>query len=118
MLRPYALATILWAAVMCFAACTNATPAACLLFSQEDKVLHFLEYALFAFLLYQTFNHSSQLQTIRRAAVLTAVVAIAYGGALEFIQSFLPYRECNALDFMANCAGAAFTLGLCWRPRK
>lgn len=118
MARPYALVAMLWAAVMFFAAFTRATPGVCMLFPQEDKVLHFLEYACFAFLLYQSFSHASGVRTIRRAAILTAVIAAAYGGALELMQAYLPYRDCNALDFMANCAGVAFTLGLCWKPRK
>lgn len=118
MARPYALAATLWAAVMLFAACTSAQPAVCFLFPQEDKVLHFLEYALFAVLLHQTFIHSSRMRLIHGAAVLTAAVAVSYCAALEALQLFLPHRDGNALDFAAGCAGVAFTLGLRGNPRK
>lgn len=109
--RPYAVAAFIWAAVMLYAACASVQPA-CMLFPQEDKVLHFLEYAIFALLLYGAFAHSSNMTVIRKATALTAAVAVAYGGAIELLQSYLPYRDCSALDFMANCAGVAFTLGL------
>lgn len=117
MARPYAIWAVLWAALMFIGATAKSQPAVCLLFPQEDKVIHFIEYALLAYLLYGAFSHSSETRRIRRAAVYTAIVAVAYGGALELYQAFLPWRDCNALDFMANCAGVAFTLGLCWRPR-
>jgi VanZ family protein len=117
MARPYAICAFLWALLMFIGATAKTTPAVCLLFPQEDKVLHFVEYAVFAFLLYRAFSHASTSRAVAMAAVYTAIVAVVYGGALELYQAFLPYRECNALDFMANCAGVAFTLGLCWKPR-
>ncbi|MEI6634082.1 MAG: VanZ family protein [Chlamydiota bacterium] len=117
MARPYAICAVLWAVLMFIGATAKSQPSVCLLFPQEDKVIHFVEYAIFAFLLYRMFIHSSKTRVITMAAAYTAIVAVAYGGALELYQAFLPYRECSALDFMANCAGVAFTLGLCWRPR-
>lgn len=116
MARPYAIAAFLWAALMLLAAATRTQPAAAVLFSQEDKLLHFIEYAVFALLLYRVFSHSSDARTIGRAAVYTACIAVGYGIALEGLQFMLPHRECSVYDFLANCAGVAFTLGLCWRP--
>lgn len=112
MARPYALGALLWAAVMLYAACASTPPAFAGLFPQADKALHFIEYAFFALLLHGAFRHSSRMTVIRRATMLTAVVAAAYGGAIELLQGLLPHRECSALDFMANCAGAAFTLAM------
>jgi VanZ family protein len=116
MARPYAIAAFLWAALMLLAAATRTQPAAAVLFSQEDKLLHFIEYTVFALLLYRVFSHSSDARTIGRAAVYTACIAVGYGIALEGLQFMLPHRECSVYDFLANCAGVAFTLGLCWRP--
>ena len=116
MSRPYAIAAFLWAALMLVAAVSQTQPAAATLFPQEDKLLHFIEYAVFALLLYRVFSHSSDTRIIGRAALYTACIAIGYGIALEALQSTLPYRECTVYDFLANCAGVAFTLGLCWRP--
>jgi VanZ family protein len=117
MARPYIICAVLWAVLMFLGATAKSQPAVCLLFPQEDKVIHFVEYAIFAFILYRVFIHSSKTRVITMAAAYTAIIAVGYGGALELYQAFLPWRDCNALDFMANCAGVAFTLGLCWRPR-
>ena len=117
MARPYAIAAFLWATLMFFAATAAEQSAAFVLFPQEDKLLHFVEYAVFALLLYRVFSHSSDTRTIKKAAVYTACVAVVYGVALEAYQSLLPHRDCSLLDFLANCAGIAFTLGLCWKPR-
>ena len=68
-----------------------------------DSVEHGLEYILFSWLLAraQLASGRAWAQAMRRA-VLGAVV---YGGVIELIQVFLPYRNAEWLDLAANGLG-------------
>jgi len=107
MARPYALLAFLWALVILIASSVPLQPRVCTLFPHEDMLLHFLEFALLAALVYKAFIHSSEMRTARQAAVLTFLIVVPYGAALELYQWFIPYRECSLFDFLANCAGSA-----------
>ena len=66
-----------------------------------DKIVHFLMYAGFAFvLLWENWG---------KKAILRYIVAIAfpifYGGLMEIIQQFFPPRTTDFFDFLANAAG-------------
>ncbi len=70
--------------------------------SFNDKIAHFLCYALFA-LLAAALNFS-----VRRYLFVCLALAI-YGLLLEGAQSLVPGRESSLLDALANTAGVAFT---------
>ena len=42
---------------------------------------------------------------------ITFLIAVFYGGLTEVIQEFIPYREGNWLDFLADVIGCV--LGIC-----
>jgi VanZ family protein len=106
MARPYALLAFLWALAILIASSAPLQPRVCALFPHEDKLLHFLEFALLAAMVYKSFMHSSKMCIAWQAAVLTLLIVVPYGAALELYQWCIPYRECSLLDFLANCAGA------------
>jgi VanZ family protein len=82
-------------------------PEWCALFPCEDKLWHFLQFALLAALVYKAFSHSSETHIAARATALTLLIVLPYAAALEIYQWFIPFRECGLFDFLANCAGAA-----------
>jgi VanZ family protein len=106
MARPYALLAFLWALVMLIASSVPLQPGVCALFPHEDTLLHFLEFALLAAMVYKSFMHSSKMRIAWQDAVVTLLIVVPYGAALELYQWCIPYRECSLLDFLANCAGA------------
>lgn len=70
-----------------------------------DKPVHFLMYAFFtvAILLDRAFL---QRRPIALWYIFAPLIAIAYGGAMEIVQHFLPWRSCSIYDFIANDIGA------------
>jgi VanZ family protein len=61
-----------------------------------DKIQHFLTYFLLTFLFY--WNGFS--------SVFSLLLTTGYGGAMEFVQYFVPYRQSSFADILANSLGA------------
>jgi len=62
----------------------------------SDKLKHFLAFFLFVILLRYSWKINF-LQVI--------IINIAFGGFIELIQAFIPYRSCNILDLTADGIG-------------
>ncbi|MDD5557716.1 MAG: VanZ family protein [bacterium] len=110
MARPFALAAFLWAAAILVGSVTPHVPAAFALFAHEDKVLHFVEFALLSFLVYKAFIHSSDIRLARRALRIALLLGLVYAAAIEVVQDFLPNRECSLADLAAGWAGVALVV--------
>jgi VanZ family protein len=78
-----------------------------------DKVIHAIEYAVFGVLTYHalgTVNQSWRSWRGRRLHLALAIaIGIAYGASDEFHQSFVPTRDADVWDVVADSAGT--TLG-------
>ncbi len=77
-----------------------------------DKLGHAALFFGQAWLLERSFR---SLRGLPRPGALALAAAVAYGGLLEIYQSFLPARDPDWLDALANAAGAALAIAL--RPR-
>jgi len=66
------------------------------------SVGHFFAYALLAALVAGAAGRRPR----REAALRALLVAAALGGAVEAVQAPLPYRDCQAADFLVDLAGA------------
>lgn len=67
-----------------------------------DKVVHFIFFVVLAFLV----ERALRAQGIARV-VLTVLIALAAFGALdEFVQQFIPGRDMELFDWLADVAGA------------
>lgn len=75
-----------------------------------SSLAHFFEYTVFGALLA---NALCCHMPLRRACVLTVVLASCYGASDEFHQLFVEGRMCGPVDWLVDTAGAAFgaTLG-------
>jgi len=73
--------------------------------SLNDKVSHILAFGALAL--------SADFSFPRRQFVPgTALALLGYGVLIEVVQYFLPYRDCSALDVLADSVGiAAYALG-------
>lgn len=80
-----------------------------------DWVIHILEYAILAILLYITGRAYLPLKR-RMGLYLAGIVLLTAGiGALnEFVQSFIPGREVSLGDGFANMVGAMLGVGIAW----
>lgn len=74
------------------------------LFANEDKLEHFLAYALLAILAWRAFSP----RISRRLPLLLLSVGFCalYGAGDEWHQSFVPGRQAGADDWLADCLGA------------
>jgi VanZ family protein len=79
------------------------------LFDHFDKVLHFSAYAVLAFLLTTIIFFRWGL--LPRIGIWVWTLTILYGSLDEYTQQFVPGREPELLDLIADTCGAA--LGVC-----
>lgn len=68
-------------------------------FTYGDKALHFLAFYILAVLVDFSFPN-------RRFGVLKIIMLFGYGVAIEFVQSFLPYRSAETADVVADMLGS------------
>ena len=87
------------------------TPATPLAESQHvDKVVHFGIFLGFSLLFYSDRHWSGW---------WTFLLSAAFAGVIELVQSTLPYRQGDWLDFFAGAAGAALGTALAlWQQRR
>jgi len=78
--------------------------------SFDDKVYHFLAYALFAFILFNYLKTTS----IAKPILFVAIVSAIYGTVIEVIQHIVnPARTYDVYDILANFLGVVCaTIGL------
>lgn len=76
--------------------------------SNIDKAYHFLAYLVLGWLWAGAFLNSAFFKAKGAPAAFAAAFAVSFmfGGAVEIIQSYIPYRDAETLDLLANGAGA------------
>lgn len=71
-----------------------------------DKLSHFLEYAFLALLLLRALNKTFSGHNPIILGIIAFIIAVAYAASDEFHQSFVPGRNADALDWLADSLGA------------
>ncbi len=71
-----------------------------------DKVFHFLEYGVLAFLLRRAMVNGRSPFWQRYASLAAVLFALIYGVSDELHQSFIPHRSPEFLDLLFDGAGA------------
>ncbi len=99
---------VAWAAAI-FVASSISLPPRPPAYPLEDKVIHLLIYLVLALLLFRAFRQDRR-QPARQAALLAFLLAAGYGITDELHQAFVAQRHCDALDWLADAAGAALVL--------
>jgi VanZ family protein len=84
-----------------------------------DKAIHFTIYFLFAFFTYRALRYQNRFPLLARRALLFTVILIAlYGASDEVHQFFVPGRQADVLDLLADTMGACFLVaGVWWKQR-
>ena len=74
-----------------------------------DKIIHFIEYYIFGYLIFRCFagRKSSPLQE-RQAILLTIGIGVFYSISDEWHQSFVPGRDPSVWDVFSDALGVAF----------
>lgn len=69
-----------------------------------DKLLHFIEYAIFGFLLFAALYEG---MAVKKAVFLSFAMATIYGATDEFHQYFVADRDSDLFDLLADSLGGA-----------
>jgi len=74
------------------------------LFSQQDKLVHAIAYALMAWLVWHVCAHWHAARS--RMLLITVLFCMLYGLSDEWHQSFVPGRDASPWDWLADGFGA------------
>lgn len=77
-------------------------------FPHEDKIFHGIAYAVLCYVYYRTFRYRKR--SGQSAARWSLALAASFGIVIEIVQAYLPLREFDWFDMIANSAGAAMVL--------
>ncbi len=80
------------------------------LFSQQDKLAHMFAYAIMGWLAWRCFSH--RLPKPLQLVVACIVFSSLYGAGDEWHQSFVPGRNADVQDWLADIVGA--TAAVLW----
>lgn len=73
---------------------------------QLDKIIHFIEYAIFAVLIYRSFSHISDRIKGRLVIFLSMLFVALFAVFDEVYQSYVPGRQSDAFDLLFDFLGA------------
>jgi len=76
-------------------------------FTIKDKVLHFLEYFIFGILLIRSGLSLNRRLTPRAMLIVVFIIGILYAATDELHQGFVPGRDMNFWDWLADSIGVA-----------
>ena len=98
---------LLYAGLIFFGSSLSSPPEAISSVLQKfsDKILHFCEYAVLGGLLYRACRHASGEWLSRHALPAAALGAAFYGLSDETHQLFVPFREADLFDLVADTVG-------------
>ena len=80
----------------------------------SDVVVHAIVYGVLGALMLRGFAHGRWCRITRRAAALSILASALYGVSDEFHQYFVPGRNAEVGDVVADAVGAFFGTGLIW----
>lgn len=113
----YRLPAVLYAAALYWASSRSRLPLPKWGLGFEDKLAHFLAFAVLAWLVYRALSRPTPLVT--RVLPATALLTAAYALSDEWHQSFVPGRTFDLWDLCADAAGIATVLLLAhFRSRR
>ena len=111
------LSAFLWMAALYYLSDQPSLPAP-QLFPHQDKLMHATAYAILAALLLLSMPLRTAGFTRHQALTATALASL-YGISDEFHQSFVPGRDADVFDWLADSSGALIsTLLLVWLTRR
>lgn len=87
-------------------------------FARVDKLAHFLEYSVFAVLIFRAMSRLVSPTRLNLAYVLSLLSVSTFAGFDETYQSFIPGRHPDPADLLVDIVGAVLVLTLLWLRRK
>jgi VanZ family protein len=85
---------------------------------EVDKIAHFIEYAIFAALVFRSFSHLSPRFRPQTVFLLSLLVMVIFAAGDESFQRLIPGRQPDTMDFVSDILGAIIILLLHWWWKK
>ncbi|MEE8576992.1 MAG: VanZ family protein [candidate division Zixibacteria bacterium] len=79
-----------------------------------DKLAHFLEYALFAFITFRSFSNLKRKLPLDSAYLLTVFFVSLFAVLDEYYQSYVPGRQSDPADLLVDILGAILVASFFW----
>jgi len=79
-----------------------------------DKLIHFIEYGVFAWLAFRSFSNVRTLSGVNRATLVSALFICVFAVFDEYYQRFIPGRFFDVYDILTDVCGALLVLLLLW----
>ncbi len=84
-----------------------------------DKLVHFIEYSLFAWITFRSFSNIGKRIPLNLAYLLTVLFVSVFAMADEYLQSFVPGRVMDVRDLVTDIGGAVLVATYFWlRARR
>jgi VanZ family protein len=83
-------------------------------FLAADKLAHFVEYSIFAFLTYRSMSQLTARDGGRLPFLVSLLVLAVFAIFDETLQSFIPGRKPDLIDYVSDLAGGILVLGFLW----
>ena len=111
----YTIAVALYCFLIFTVSSNPAPPVPDLRFEHSDKLIHAAAFGVLALLVSLGMRVSDHLYSPRRQFWVPVLFVAVYGGVDEFHQYFVPRRQCDFMDWLADVSGAlAVQVVLCW----
>ncbi|WP_447971633.1 VanZ family protein [Nitrospira sp. M1] len=82
----------------------------------DDKIIHAVEYAILAILCYRALLHTTTHNRLFYSPMLAITAAVVFGITDEIHQAFVPLRQPDVWDVLADGIGASVGVGL-WKQK-
>jgi VanZ family protein len=79
-------------------------------FLAVDKIAHFIEYAILAFLIFRSFTHISAKLTVNHALTFSLLFLGVFAMLDEFYQRYIPGRHFDIYDLVIDILGGSLVL--------
>lgn len=106
----YILPVVLYCAFVFFISALSAPPAPDYGFSFSDKINHTGAYGLMMILSFRASSWLFRNSSLRTQLLAALFFTMLYGASDEFHQYFVPNRECDFFDWLADSSGALLAL--------
>jgi VanZ family protein len=110
----YHFPVIVYAGLIFFASSFSAMPFDLPSFDLKDKLVHFIEFAIFGVLLWRSANRWKLSLAGVKLLIIALVIGSLYAAFDEFHQFLVPGRNCDFYDWVADAIGLAVGIAIAY----
>jgi len=110
----YHFPVIVYAGLIFFASSFSVIPFNLPAFDLKDKLVHFVEFAILGALLWRSASRWKLSFTRIKLLIIALIIGSIYAAFDEFHQFFVPGRNCDLFDWVADAIGLAVGIAVAY----